>query len=1301
MILSQIITETILGAMTGYITNDVAIRSLFKKGGVIEKTREEFIEEISALLEKEILTGEVLQEQLELPAVKEAMQQLLNSFFQENLPQCLEQYRLKDIAGKDLLFNRIHEDLYQLWQQQKEQMAAICTASFDLECILTAKQRDSIEKTFLHVLSEQLREGGYIEQFLQQWMEQNGDKTWQEIGLKEWICGLTGELGKLSAPWGAELSAQYEQQITEQLQKLFQQLDFQGLFDSLWEEYRQMPVGQLLYCDETQLLALLRDIVSSEKGKEIFAHAAACLLEALSSVRVPLKELLPNGTIVALKPFLEAQLPVFIERLLAWLEENQIILTQLVDEAVEEVFGDYDGLKGLTLQLVKESMLHNIVQEYGLLIKLEELLQDKKNIAQIADLAVAQINDFFAAQNIGDVIGGMHFKQQKLQKVVQVLLEENLIFYLDKRGAEHLHQFLQRPIESLLPEHWQEAALEKLALLLPSYFLKQLAHFDSSRQFHHLGQQLLKQKINVSISEGFAKKGQKQAEQFLRTEAHFIESWWRQWDLEDLTKGIMMQADNWLLDQFPKWLKRQEEISLQTIYGSVFSDSWQRELVTGAISFLQKKMVAVTNGQLSAMAQQQLKQLSNEDMLQMVKEFMGKELKPLNYLGALLGSMVGLTTGALFSGGLLPAGFTGGQAAAAVIGGKSFLFGAVGYGTNCAAIKGLFWPYKPVAGIPFLQGVIPKQQRSFATSMGRMVEQYVLNEEILQDLLIGNQENWVAKSVILSQKPVVLQEVLHQAVQYKEKLVQGGQASLERFIKEGLLPLLLPFGEKPLAGLYPASVWTGDGVVLEHGIQILKNKLTDLKNAPQPLSDYLTAETVSRWIASAGAKADFPDIKGGWHRFQAQKKPLSVLISEQQQNDWLGTLQRYLLQKLTGASTAKTICDAIERFLAEENLGTALGGQLGSWLEHNMHSLLDSIFEMLLEALADKETVLVKKVQQSIKKRLNYLEKMGYVMMDGDDLVAEVVQRIVQKKLPLFLGLKQQEIADVMMQYWHEQLSGISLRQLQLTLSPAAVQGVTGKIFALPLIQKGTRELLLEAMEQVLQQPIHRYLQLDNVLDAGWWWLQSRWKHCRKEWIEDSVGCFTPFLHEKLQTITTEKLLSSISLDAVQRLPLYDFLHAGGGEVLWRKWYQAIVQNGGEIPLGQWLDWPLAMGQVQQQCEALFRNEAFLQWWHPLLVQEIERLATELEAILPKAARDQLVRIVVQSFLNSIYDYGAQLLQAMDLGNLTKERIMEMKPQQLEEMVWKFGRGYLVHIQNMGWLGAAFAIPGIFLTFFS
>ncbi|MBQ7025883.1 MAG: hypothetical protein IJN31_04690 [Peptococcaceae bacterium] len=78
--LAQLITETVLGALTGYITNDTAIRSLFKPDGVIEQTRDDFAREAGQLLESQVLTQAVLAHQLMLPEVQEALADALHSF---------------------------------------------------------------------------------------------------------------------------------------------------------------------------------------------------------------------------------------------------------------------------------------------------------------------------------------------------------------------------------------------------------------------------------------------------------------------------------------------------------------------------------------------------------------------------------------------------------------------------------------------------------------------------------------------------------------------------------------------------------------------------------------------------------------------------------------------------------------------------------------------------------------------------------------------------------------------------------------------------------------------------------------------------------------------------------------------------------------------------------------------------------------------------------------------------------------------------------------------------------------------
>ena len=63
--MNEFLINFILGGFTGYITNNVAIKMLFKKyfgfGGVIEKEYEEFMENISKLIEKDLINDETLK----------------------------------------------------------------------------------------------------------------------------------------------------------------------------------------------------------------------------------------------------------------------------------------------------------------------------------------------------------------------------------------------------------------------------------------------------------------------------------------------------------------------------------------------------------------------------------------------------------------------------------------------------------------------------------------------------------------------------------------------------------------------------------------------------------------------------------------------------------------------------------------------------------------------------------------------------------------------------------------------------------------------------------------------------------------------------------------------------------------------------------------------------------------------------------------------------------------------------------------------------------------------------------------
>ena len=100
--LYQLIINTLTGAGTGYVTNNIAIKMLFKKyfgrfGGMIEDTREEFVENISQLIEKDLINHHTLEDEFQSQKFHHYVKELVKDMFTSSLPK--NSIDLKDIRG--------------------------------------------------------------------------------------------------------------------------------------------------------------------------------------------------------------------------------------------------------------------------------------------------------------------------------------------------------------------------------------------------------------------------------------------------------------------------------------------------------------------------------------------------------------------------------------------------------------------------------------------------------------------------------------------------------------------------------------------------------------------------------------------------------------------------------------------------------------------------------------------------------------------------------------------------------------------------------------------------------------------------------------------------------------------------------------------------------------------------------------------------------------------------------------------------------------------------------------------------
>jgi len=175
MFFTTLISKIFSGAVVGYITNDLAIQMLFRKrfglGGIILKTRAEFIENISALVEREIINDRTLLQELEASSesFEKALQQASNDFFERQILETIsEKVKLGDIPQLETSFAEMHTDLMESLPPLVDNSIDFVLKNIDLQQFISEPTLRSLGDSGAKILIQSLREDDLLQQtFLQ------------------------------------------------------------------------------------------------------------------------------------------------------------------------------------------------------------------------------------------------------------------------------------------------------------------------------------------------------------------------------------------------------------------------------------------------------------------------------------------------------------------------------------------------------------------------------------------------------------------------------------------------------------------------------------------------------------------------------------------------------------------------------------------------------------------------------------------------------------------------------------------------------------------------------------------------------------------------------------------------------------------------------------------------------------------------------------------------------------------------------------------------------------------------------
>jgi len=338
MNLLSLLLNGLAGAATGYITNDIAVRMIFRKigpfGGVLEETREEFIDNVSDLVEDKIINYNTIAGELERTEFRQEISRLLEEVVFLRLKEDLEEIDWRDIPGYQESCRGLAEIL-----TSPGFIAEILTALAEtstLDEALSSEQLEEILVSFFRLLAslwEDDQAGEELSLIIFNLLNIIRQEDSQQQALRDFIQEYQQELEKR------------EGELNEVLIDFFQQLQLEEYVKNKLEKIFKTPLAEIYQAGEavnsqTGPGQLMLDFLETEAGAEIGQDLLAALFSSLQEINLTLPELFEDSWTDTLAPLLEKKLPEIIEELLLWLDDHSSELEDRVDRVIGEVLAE-------------------------------------------------------------------------------------------------------------------------------------------------------------------------------------------------------------------------------------------------------------------------------------------------------------------------------------------------------------------------------------------------------------------------------------------------------------------------------------------------------------------------------------------------------------------------------------------------------------------------------------------------------------------------------------------------------------------------------------------------------------------------------------------------------------------------------------------------------------------------------------------------------------------------------------------------------------------------------------------------
>jgi uncharacterized membrane protein YheB (UPF0754 family) len=1369
----NLIKEVFTGGITGYITNALAIKMIFREygigkfkvGGMVVKTRNEFIDNVSSLVENDIINFQTLKGQLEKESFKHSIKRFSNDLLKNKIYKNTFNLHLREIKGFNSTIDKTENYIKECAGESFSGIFEGICKNICLKDILNEKQAQNISENVFQSALDTLSQDDFVEKTIVDFYNENKSLSFQEFFGSKIIQSISENFEESVSNFHVDLKTNFSNSIDNAFEKTIETLNVHKILNTLQEKVSEKTIVDFVQSEDINnlsksLIVKTKEFLQSNQGKNLTDNFSEELFNVLKSMDKPILDLLSEGAEENIEFFLKGKLQYGVKEIILWIERNKDDIESLVESAVNDTIDAIDDdMKKGTLNSLKDKFLNGAAKKFQVVSKITEYLANNVDIDSVSKEITLKIIKYLREEKLCNVVEMLKKSSVITEKSFSEFinfnnyLEHSLEAYVLEISGKKIKDICKLDLINIFEVHIKEPIIsviknkyiysENITKLVKGEVLKGLKNIDVSKFSQLLNEEIVcenSNSIKIALIEKLSNNRSYIVDLLSKELSTSIENINLHNSLsEKERKNLLSEVIDKALYKANNLINNCKDIEVKKVYDGINKIENIDEILTKNIElWLNENLEYIVKGNIKETISKNLSKLDDEELKVAVEEFMGKEMKPITVIGALLGAVAGI--GMYFfdkSTAVYSASTT------TII--NIIVYGFVGWITNVQAITMLFRPYteKRMLGIkiPFTPGVVAARKPKFAKSMSTFVDGSLLDKASMQSLFNKNEDIIYKKleEKILVGDYKIVSDLLYKysdsvnskSYKYIKKLINGNKSKISNSLVNELSnfsPSSISFSgiENKIVKEMLEKIKESHKVISNRLKEFLKSEKKVSEVIPKPFKISIQNKLnnkIEEEIDNLLIYFNEEDKENKFlHPFSNEykelvNKPVNEIVNPKYILKWNESFNELVRNKISSEETKDEIFNSIKTVVSKElspdkKISELFNGFFVKILGDKFNYIMDSIIIYVLKELQNNEQNITEGAANTIQGSLNFFEKIGYSMLGGDEIVSDVVNNVVNKKIPGFIEAKKGELYQILASFTGDKVLSSTIGELNIGLESKEIFNIVNSKESLGVLENNVMKItngMFNSLTEIEMKDYLKDISVNNIED-----LADIFKEeiilIKKE-LGNNISVNKELLineYGKLAYTVFENLILSKKvntfMEGIHNEDAYDISKKFSDLVFNGKSVNQNLEGFIEVLINdkmkkktvkELIDLKELNSSILYVIEGLIENEEIDKEMKEVTEYIIKDITKNNLNIIDNDTKKDIFNIIIKSSIDAAEDNFLNVISSIDFRGITEKQINNMNAKEIEDLFNSFAKKYFDRLKLYGFGGAFFGLHWI------